>query len=189
MDSVLVTLSTAVAFVAMILLLATKSKVAGKISGTVIAITAIGGLVIYGCGFAYTMPDLPLAIIRALLAVLGMFLGKNEFSAISQVPFMQQPWAQILFWALHLLALYVIASAAIVAVGAEALKKIRLWIARWGHLHLIYGVNEDAISLGKQLSGQKGNAVVFVARSASAAGAKVRVSKTGKYPHRNGRPS
>lgn len=171
MDSILVTLSTTVAFVAMILLLTTRSKITGRLSGALIATTAICGLLLYGYGFAYTTEDLPLAVIRALFAVLGMFLGKTDLSSIEDTPLMQHTWAQVLFWLLHLLALYIIASAAIVAVGSEALKKIRLWMARRGHLHLIYGVNDDTLRLGKQLAHQKGNAVVFVSPSGSAAGA------------------
>ena len=163
-----VILSTSLAFLVIILLLATKSKVASKITSGLIALTSVSGLLIYGYGFAHTLDSFPLAVVRALLAVCGMFLGKNELSAISGAPMMQEAWAQTIFWLFHLLALYIIASAAIVAVGAEALKKLRLWLARRGRLNLIYGIDDDSLSLGKQLSQSKADSVVFIDRKAGA---------------------
>lgn len=168
MESFFVILSTTVGFLAIILLLATKSKVASKVTSGLIALTAVSGLLIYGYGFAHTLDDFPLAVVRALLAVCGMFLGKNELSAIAGAPMMQEAWAQTIFWLFHLLALYIIASAAIVAVGAEALKKLRLWLARRGRLNLIYGIDDDSLFLGKQLFQGKGDSVVFIDRKASA---------------------
>jgi hypothetical protein len=178
MEILSVILSTSLAFVVIILLLATKSKVAGKITSGLIALTAISGLLIYGYGFAHTLDNFPLAVVRALLAVCGMFLGKNELSAISGAPMMQEAWAQTIFWLFHLLALYIIASAAIVAVGAEALKKLQLWLARRGRLNLIYGVDSDSLSLGKQLNLSKQDSVVFVDRKAST-GAATAISECG----------
>lgn len=168
MESIFVILSTTVGFIAIILLLATKSKVASKVTSGLIALTAVSGLLIYGYGFAHTLDDFPLAVVRALLAVCGMFLGKNELSAIAGAPMMQEAWAQTVFWLFHLLALYIIASAAIVAVGAEALKKLRLWLARRGRLNLIYGIDDDSLALGKELSLGKGDSVVFIDRKANA---------------------
>ena len=77
MESIYVIISTAVAFIAIILLLATKSRVASKVTSGLIALAAISGLLIYGYGFSQTLDDFPLAVVRALLAVCGMFLGKN----------------------------------------------------------------------------------------------------------------
>lgn len=178
MEILSVILSTSLAFVIIILLLATKSRVAGKVTSGLVALTAISGLLIYGYGFAHTLDSFPLAVVRALLAVCGMFLGKNELSAISGAPMMQEAWAQIIFWLFHLLALYIIASAAIVAVGAEALKKLQLWLARRGRLNLLYGVDSDSLSLGKQLNLGKQDSVVFVDRKAST-GAATAISECG----------
>ena len=91
MGIISVIFSTTIAFVIMILLLATKSKVASRISSGLIALTAISGLLIYGYGFSQTLDSFPLAVVRALLASCGMFLGKNEFSAIADAPIMQLP--------------------------------------------------------------------------------------------------
>ena len=162
MEVCLVILFTAILFLAMILLLASKPKYAAKITGAFIVAVAVGGLLIYGYGFSVTIPNFPLAVIRALLAVCGMYVGKNELSAIADTPLMQNDWMHLVFWLLHLFALYATASAAITTVGAEALKKLRLWLAHRGQMNLIYGVHEGSVDLGRQLIGRKKNVVVFV---------------------------
>ncbi len=150
-------------FLTMILLLASKPKFAGKLTGVFIVTAAIGGSIFYGYGFAVTQSNLPLAVVRALLAICGMYVGKMDMSSISAAPMMQHQWAQILFWLVHLFALYATASAAITTVGAEALRKLRLWLARWGRLNLIYGVSDTSVALGKELLEQKQGSVVFIA--------------------------
>jgi len=162
MEIILVIVITLVLFLGMILLLAAKPKFSGKLTGSFIVIAAIGGLFFYGYGFAMTAPNLPLAIVRALLGVCGMYVGKMDLGAISGAPLMDREWMQLLFWIVHLLALYATASAAITTVGAEALRKLRLWLARWGSLHLIYGVNDNTLSLGKKLLAESAGAVVFI---------------------------
>lgn len=157
-----VILITTVLFIGMILLLATKSKVTGRITGTIIVIVAVGGLMIYGYGYSQTSDSLALAVIRGLLSVCGMFVGKNDFSAISAAPLMQEKWMLLIFWLLHLLAFYMTAGAAIVSVGSEALKKLRLWLARRGQMNLIFGINADSLELGKELVRNKSSVVVFV---------------------------
>lgn len=177
MESIIVIICTTILFLGMILLLAAKPKHAGKITGTFIVLVAVGGLLIYGYGFAVTADNLPLAIIRALLSVCGMYVGKNDLSAISATPLMSHGWMHVVFWLLHLFALYATASAAITTVGAEALKKLRLWLARRGQMNLIYGVHDDTLALGKQIVRRKNSVVVFVdakpdaAQTAAIAGA------------------
>ena len=162
MEIVLVILLTLILFLAMILLLASKPRYAGKITSTFIVLAGLGGLFFYGYGFAVTTDHFWLATIRALLAVCGMYLGKTELNAISAAPLMQYTQMQLLFWIVHLLALYATASAAITTVGAEALRKLRLWLARRGPLHLIYGVSDDTLELGREILRQKWGSVVFV---------------------------
>lgn len=171
MEIVLVIIATLALFLAMILLLAAKPKFAGTLTGVFIAIAAVGGLFFYGYGFAATTQDVSLAIIRALLAVCGMYVGKMDLGSISAAPGMEHTWVQVLFWIVHLLALYATASAAITTVGAEALRKLRLWLARWGQLNLIYGVSDETLSLGKKLLAKKSGAVVFIDNKPDAANA------------------
>lgn len=162
MATIFVIGTTLVLFLAMILLLASKPKYAGKITCTFIVIAGIGGLFFYGYGFAATVDHFWLATIRALLSVCGMYVGKMDMSSISGAPLMQYSSMQLLFWIVHLLALYATASAAITTVGAEALRKLRLWLARRGALHLIYGVSDASLELAGVILKRKQGSVVFV---------------------------
>ena len=155
MKIALVMAVTLISFLAMILMLASKPRNAGKITRTFIVLAGIGGIFFYGYGFAATTDDFWLAAIRALLAVCGMYVGKMDLSSISAAPLMHHSQMQLLFWIVHLLALYATASAAITTVGAEAMRKLRLWLVRRGALHLIYGVSDDTLDLGRQILGQK----------------------------------
>lgn len=167
-SALIVTLLTAILFTAMILLLATKSKVAGKITGALVVVVLVGGLLIYGYGYSQTTDDLVLAVVRGILSVCGMFLGENDLSEIENAPLMQEHWMVLVFWLLHLCALYITAGTAIVSLGSEALKKLRLWFSRWGKMNLIYGLTPDSLELGRELHEQKSNAVVFVASNPDA---------------------
>ena len=162
---IIVILITAALFLAMILQLAAKPKFAAKITGACIVIAGVSGLLIYGYGFASSQPNTPLAIVRALLAVCGIYVGKIDFSAVSSTPIFQNIWAQFYFYLVHLLALYATASAAITTVGGEALQKLRLWLARRGQLSVIYGINDESLEFGKALLGEKKSSVVFIGKS------------------------
>ena len=157
-----VILITAALFVAVIVHLAAKPRYAARLAGYLCFIAAVGGLLYYGYGFASVISNLPMAILRSLVAVCGMFVGKSELSAILAAPGMDTIQAQLVFQILHFFAFYATASATITTLGAEPLRKLRLWFARRGELHLIYGVNTDTIHFARMLLSQRGNSVVFV---------------------------
>ena len=168
METIIVIVATLFLFIGMILMLAAKPKFSGKLTGACIVIAGVGGLFFYGYGFAMNAPNLPMAIIRALLGVCGIYMGRTDYSAVSGTPLLAYDSMQLLFWTVHLIALYATASAAITTVGAKALRKLRLWLARWGTLNLIYGVNDKTLNLGKKLLEENAGAVVFVSSKADA---------------------
>jgi len=157
-----VLLWTTALFMVMILQLAAKPKFASRLTGIFIICAVIGGLMIYGYGFTMSLGNIPLAVIRALLAVCGVFVGKMDFSVVKDYSFFQTIEGEFLFWLVHLFGLYATASAAITTVGAEALKKLRLFLARLGELHLIYGVNSHALELCAELMDKGHTSIVFV---------------------------
>ena len=162
MQFILVIALTLILFLGIILLLASQIKYASKITSTFIVIAGIGGIFFYGYGFAATIDNFCLATIRALLAVCGMYVAKMDIGSISSAPLMQYKFMQLLFWIVHFLALYATASTAITTVGAGALRRLRLWLAHRGTLHLIYGVSDATLSLGRQILAQKRGSVLFV---------------------------
>lgn len=190
MEAVLVIGFTSAIFLAMILQLAGKPSITSKVTGTLLVITSIGGLCLYGYGFSQLYEDKALAVIRTLWAVIGMFMGRNEVSSLTGLPLFQNPLFVVLLWLMHVFAIYTLASAAITTVGANALKALRLMLARTGNLTLIYGTNADSISFGRQCNEEKKMSVVFVSGSADggsvnaiqAMGASLRTDEAALHP-------
>lgn len=162
LTSIYVVSLAVVIFIAMIIQLAVKPSFSAKLTGTLIVIAAIGGFFFYGYGYAMIEPQLPIAVLRAVWGVCRMFVGATDYSVVSATPLSGHWIFTFLFWVMHLSALYVTASAAIATIGAEALKKLRLWMARRGDLCIIYGVNSDSVDFAKALAAQTKCSVVFV---------------------------
>ena len=165
MKYILMTLATAILFVLLILLLAVKPRLSKKITIGALTVAGVSGLFIYSYGYMAITENSLLAVLQALLAVCGSFVGNNKYSDFASVPIMQTVWMQIFFTFIQICALYATASAVISSLGKEALKKIRLWLAHWGRLNLIYGINEDALEFGKELAEKKRGSVVFIAEN------------------------
>ena len=162
MQYILSTLATAIVFFIFLLLLAAKPKVSKAITLVAMTFGGILGLLIYGCGYVFVTDHFVLAILKAVYSVCRAFVGVNDYDAISAAPFMQTQWMQILCTFVQICSLYATASAIITSIGANVLKKLRLWLGRWKDLNLIYGTNSDALDLGSQLVAQRSGAVVFV---------------------------
>lgn len=163
--------TTAILFFLLILLLAAKPAVSRKITIGALTIAGVSGLLMYGYGYMVVTDHFALAVLKALLAVCGSFIGRNEYAAISAVPIMQTMWMQVLCTLIQVCALYATASAVITSIGTEALKRLRLWLAHRGRLDLIYGSHQDALEFGKELAGRKEGTVMFVAEQATPAAA------------------
>lgn len=158
------TLVVAAVFIVLVLLLAAKPKLSKAFTFAAFGVGSIGGLSIYGYGYAMVTDNFILAVLKAVLAVCGSFLGNNEYESIASAPYMQAQWMQILCAFVRLCALYATASAVITAVGAQALKRLRLWLGYRTPLHLIFGTNDNALHFGKELIAHQRGIVVFVSR-------------------------
>ncbi len=157
-----VLLFTTVVFLAVMMNLAVKSARSDAVTG-IAAITALaGGLVVYSFAYAATEPVLPLAILRAVLAVCGMFMGKNEYTVSGAEEIFGGSVGRAFFWFFHLCAVYATASAAIKTIGERALRSVRLLLIKRGTLNIIYGVRPDTVAFGQRLAGEGKNAVVFI---------------------------
>ena len=155
-------LCTAIALVCMVMLVSAKPRLSKLVTIWALIIAAGGGLVIYGYGYMDVTGNFPLAILSALLAVCGSFVGADEYSVIPDSPALQTPVMQILCTFIRICALYVTASTVISAIGAGALQRLRLWMSRRGALNLIYGTAADAPQFARQLLESKNGSVVFV---------------------------
>ena len=147
---------------ALTLSLGLQSKTVKRVTGILLLFTAFSGIFLYGYGYTMLFDSALQAITRTMFSVFSMFLGRNEISAISSVPLLATPWMQIYIYAVHLLACYCTASAVFAALGARLLRSLRLLLARRGHLHVIYGVNEQTVAFAEELCRAEKGFIVFV---------------------------
>lgn len=178
MSYILSVVVTAALFLLLILLLASRPHISKKVTTATLFLAAVFGLFIYTYGYLALTGNFTLAVLKAVLGVCAAFVGGNEFAAISSVPVMQTDWMQILFTLFRICALYTTASAVISSIGAEALKRLRLWAMRRSRLHLIYGVSDDTAAFGADLLRRKSGAVVYVS-GASPASAAATIDRAG----------
>lgn len=174
-----VSLIALILFMAMILNLAAKPRFTKKLNSIFIVIVGVFALLTYGYGYISSNEDsLPVAVVRTLLAVCGIYVGKEEYDVVKNTAFFSNEYAKLGFWTIHVMALYATASTAITAIGSQALQRLRLLVARWGELNLIYGVNADSLEFGKSLMSESKCSVVYI-DGKSASGHYAAISKEG----------
>lgn len=157
-----VILCTTAIFAAIMLNLAVRPTVSRKLIGFAVAITAIGGLLIYGYGYACTVDSIPLAVIRATFAVCTIFVGENNLGDIIDAPLLQYSSAQIAFWLLHLMGLFGSTSAIITAIGSKVLRQFRIWLIRNRDLAVIYSLSPNTLDFGRKLLEEGNYSLVYV---------------------------
>lgn len=162
-------LLSALFFFALILNLAAKPKFTRGLIGAFTFLSAVGGLIFYGTGFSYVLEDHVQIVTRTVFAVCRMFAGVNDLSSISAAPIFQNRIAVTLFWLVHFMAFYAMASATISAIGASALKKLKYWLQRYGSSVIIYGVNSDTVEFGRSLVAAGTKNIIFVGNKLDAA--------------------
>ena len=137
-------------FLALIANLALKPAFSTRLTAKCMIFAALAGLVIYGVGFAETTGSLAVSILRTPLSVTRMFVGINELSAIEGSTPVRTPMGVTIFWLVHMLAFFSTASAALVTIGAEVLRRLRLLLLRRGDLVILFGINDNTINVGKE---------------------------------------
>lgn len=157
-----VILCTTAIFAAIMLNLAVRPNVSRKLIGFAVGITAVGGLLVYGYGYACTVDSIPLAIIRATFAVCTIFVGDNSLGDIIDAPLFQYNAVQIIFWLLHLMGLFSSTSAIITAIGSKVLRQLRMWLIRNRDLAVIYSLNPNTLEFGRMLMAENNLSLVYV---------------------------
>lgn len=161
---------SALVFFAMILGLVLKPAAARRLSAVFMTIAVVGGLIIYGIGYAEALEgSLALTVIRTPMTVIRMFIGVNDLDTIKNTTPVSTQAGLIVFWVVHLMAFYSMASAAMYTIGAGLLRYLRFVLARQGDLTLIYGINEKSVTLGRECVSAGKTSVVFIAESADEA--------------------
>ena len=169
MTSIPVIVLSIVIFLALVVNMALKPASSAKLTAYMMTIAIFGGSILYGRGYSVTYHDMALALVRTPFSVIGMFLGKNDFSAISQYTFVSEGIGRFSFWLLHLMAFYSMTSAAMIAVGSEWLRRLRLFLITSGNLTIIYGINENSIKVGRECLENGDSSVVYITQNDSEA--------------------
>lgn len=130
----------------LLIMVARRPKVIDKIFAPLLAIIVAGGLLIYGYGFALHEQYLYSAIVRTALQVIGMFAGKDSYGVVADTPLFSTLPGQVVFWTIHLLALYMTAGTILLTIGSAVVQTHRRLILRFSHkqLDVIYGTDENA---------------------------------------------
>ena len=157
-----VVLLSALVFCAMILNLAAKPKFTKRLIGACTVLSAAGGLLLYGFGFACVLDDPVQQVIRTVLNVCRMYAGVHNFAEVSDAPIFNNRMILILFWLVHLMAFYATASAAISTMGAAAMKRLKFWLQRYGDSVIIYGISEDTVEFGRSLMAEGVRNITYV---------------------------
>ena len=155
MHAFLVILYTCVVFIAMMVNLAVRPKLGAKMTGFFVTAAVFLGFIFYGYGYAHTIPDIPMAVLRATMSVWFMFVGRNDLSSVSSAPLFQTKAGLFLFWLTHLIAIYAFASATFITIGAGAIRFLRFLRSGFQPVSIIYGVNASSVSFGRELAKEK----------------------------------
>ena len=150
----LVYFAAVVLFLLLLLSLGFQPRFLTRIAGILLLAAGLSGTLLYGYGYFALYGNVPQAAARTVFSVFCMFLGRNEISAVSAVPFLATPGMQIALYLTHLLALYCTASAVVGTIGARLIRTLHLLLSRRGDLSLIYGVSDDTLRLARQLPGR-----------------------------------
>jgi len=157
-----VILSTAAIFFAIMLHLAVRPQVSRKLIGFAVSFTAVGGLLVYGYGYACAESSGILAVIRATFAVCSIFVGGNALDDIQMAPAFQYTAFQIFFWLLHLMGLFGSTGAVITALGSRVLRQLRLWLIRSRDIAVIYSLTPQTLAFGRELTENSRISLVYV---------------------------
>lgn len=162
MTLALIYLFTAFLFLALMLSLGFQPAFLAKLNGLILFISGAAGILLYGYGYSVVCQGPVQAMIRTLFSVFCMFLGRNEISSVSSVPLLQRPDMQLIFYGVHLLALYFTASAVIAALGSRLIRTLRLLVLRRHDINLIFGASEASLRFAGQLKSESKGHIVFV---------------------------
>ncbi len=94
-----------------------------------------------------------------------MFIGEIDVTEISLVPVLATDGMQFVIYLVHFFAVFLTASAVILAFGSRLVRRLHLKYLPGKHLNLIYGVNEDTLRFGSALIQEKKGRTVFVGES------------------------
>ena len=101
-------------------------------------------------------------IMVSVMDVGMMFSGRGNSTVFYNLPVSRNPAAVLLFWVIHLVAFYTAASALLIRFGNDLLMWLRISTSKISGVDLVFGVNSDSFSLGRNIADIKGRMLVYV---------------------------
>ena len=146
-------------FLAVIVTLALRQSTANKIITVSVIVSAVIALGFYGFGYgmsATTPTESFIAGCRAMFSTTFMFVGRENYSELVRTApwFAENGWLQILFWVVHMAAMYATASTILSTIGARLLRQLRTLTLPLGRVCMLYGDNEASLAAARTLSEQ-----------------------------------
>lgn len=157
-------------FLVIVLCIAVPLKHTKKLLSWIGTAAVIAALCLYGYGYGYLyLHDIgnykiPTCILRTVFDSCRIFVGANNWSEVSAAYAAYPGWT-LIYWLVHLLAMTTSASAIIVSLGSNLLKKIRMKGIRGLYMRditLIYGLSERTLAFGQELDDSRKTSILYV---------------------------
>ena len=105
---------------------------------------------------------LPYVIMTSIMDVFMMFYGRGSSEAFYSFKLAEYPLAVVLFCLIQFVTLYTAAGALFIRFGNDLLRWIRIRTSKISEVALIFGVNDDSIVFGRNISDAKESMLVYV---------------------------
>ena len=153
-------------FIAVILSLTLPPDRTKRLLRAIAVSTVLASLGLYGYGYQSVNPGQPLTnILRTTFATCRIFVVSNDWGTIKEA-FQNIPgesFFTFIFWLIHFLAMVTSAGAVVTSLGHRLLRQIRMRLFRQRQtIALIYGLNDNTLSFGKELMATSDATVVYV---------------------------
>ena len=101
-------------------------------------------------------------VMMSVLDVGIMFYGRSNTDVFYNLPYSNEPVFVILFWLIHFIAFYTPASVLLIRFGNDLLRWIRIITSKISYVNLVFGINKDSISFGRNIAESKSCMLVYV---------------------------
>lgn len=164
MSNVIIILIAAAVFLALIIWFTVDTEHVKKWTGIAFLVAIGGGLVIYGNIDAAQFSELPpIAVLRTVVHVSRMFGNAGDSAHDSFVKVVgQNIFTSCFYWVVHFFAYYSVISALILVIGKDILRSFRTWLLRFRDVEIIYGIDDNTLRLGEELTKDRRISLIFV---------------------------
>lgn len=153
-QTLLIILCTVAIYAALFVYVAFSPKLSKRLIAAAGIVSVVCGLIFYGFCFASICENLILAILKTCHAVCLLFVGESSLDAIADAPMMQYVAVQVVFSILSFLGIFTTAGAAISAIGANFLRRIRVYLLRSKNIALIQPLTPKTLEFARALAGK-----------------------------------